>query len=142
MDTQRNDQTQDKASTRSEPVLCLASCGFFGNPATNNYCSKCWKQQQQQQQQQPEHAQNGNPCSGAPAGHQVQQGHGPPGYLRYTPSPLPRWEATPRRHEYFSGEYRYSYPTPVREGIYRMATDANRLTTIFSEENPNACAIV
>lgn len=100
------------------------------------------QQQQQQQQQQPEHAQNGNPCSGAPAGHQVQQGHGPPGYLRYTPSPLPRWEATPRRHEYFSGEYRYSYPTPVREGIYRMATDANRLTTIFSEENPNACAIV
>uniref|UniRef100_A0A0D9VK46 Uncharacterized protein n=1 Tax=Leersia perrieri TaxID=77586 RepID=A0A0D9VK46_9ORYZ len=52
------------------------------------------------------------------------------------------YAATPRRHEYFSGEYRYSYPTPVREGIYRMATDANRLTTIFSEENPNACAIM
>jgi hypothetical protein len=66
-----------------------------------------------------------------------------PAYLfRYTPSPLPRWEATPRRHEYFSGEYRSYYPTPVREGIYRIATDANRLTTIFSEENPNACAIV
>lgn len=66
-----------------------------------------------------------------------------PGYLlRYTPSPLPRWEATPRRHEYFSGEYRSYYPTPVREGIYRIATDANRLTTIFSEENPNACTIV
>lgn len=65
------------------------------------------------------------------------------GYLlRYTPSPLPRWEATPRRHEYFSGEYRSYYPTPVREGIYRIATDANRLTTIFSEENPNACTIV
>jgi len=47
MDTQRNDQTQDKASTRSEPVLCLASCGFFGNPATNNYCSKCFRKQQQ-----------------------------------------------------------------------------------------------
>ena len=59
-----------------------------------------------------------------------------------TPSPLPRWEATPRRHEYFSGEYRSYYPTPVREGIYRIATDANRLTTIFSEENPNACTIV
>ena len=26
----------------------------------------------------------------------------------------------------------------MREGIYRIATDANRLTTIFSEENPNA----
>ncbi|XP_044413802.1 ataxin-2 homolog isoform X2 [Triticum aestivum] len=99
------------------------------------------QEQQQQQEQQPEHAPNGNPGSGAP-GHHGQQGRGPPGYLRYTPSPLPRWEATPRRHEYFSGEYRYSYPTPVREGIYSMATDANRLTTIFSEENPNACAIV
>ncbi len=76
----------------------------------------------------------------APARHATSA---PPGYFRYTPSPLPRWEAaTPRRHEYFSGEYRYSYPTPVREGIYRMATDANRLTTIFSEENPNACAIM
>jgi hypothetical protein len=36
--------------------------------------------------------------------------------------PLPRWEATPRRHKYFSGEYRSYYPTPVREGIYRIAT--------------------
>ncbi|KQK18448.1 uncharacterized protein LOC104581574 [Brachypodium distachyon] len=55
----------------------------------------------------------------------------------YAPSP------SPRRHcEYFSGEYRWSYPTPVRQGIYSMATDANRLTAIFSEENPNACAIV
>jgi hypothetical protein len=62
------------------------------------------------------------------------------GYGRYVPSPLPRWAATPKRHEYFSGEYRY-YPTPVREGIYSIATDANRLTTIFSEENPNACTI-
>ncbi|KAG0465311.1 hypothetical protein HPP92_019475 [Vanilla planifolia] len=30
----------------------------------------------------------------------------------------------------FSGEYHY-YPTPIREGIYEIATDANRLTTIF-----------
>ncbi|KAL6633675.1 hypothetical protein ACP70R_026346 [Stipagrostis hirtigluma subsp. patula] len=85
----------------------------------------------------------------APPGTPGQHGSAPAaqagqhGYLfRYTPSPLPRWEATPRRHEYFSGEYRSYYPTPVREGIYRIATDANRLTTIFSEENPNACAIV
>ncbi|KAL6604863.1 hypothetical protein ACP70R_042807 [Stipagrostis hirtigluma subsp. patula] len=71
------------------------------------------------------------------------QGHGY-AYGRYAPSPLPRWETvgTPRRHEYFSGEYRWYYPTPVREGIYSMATDANRLTAIFSEENPNACTIV
>lgn len=61
---------------------------------------------------------------------------------RYAPSPLPmRWdEGERRRPEYFGGEYRY-YPTPVREGIYSIATDANRLTTIFSEENPNACSI-
>ncbi|KAL5199477.1 hypothetical protein ABZP36_020680 [Zizania latifolia] len=66
------------------------------------------------------------------------------GRYAYVPSPLARWEmlGTPRRHEYFSGEYRWYYPTPVREGIYSLATDANRLTTIFSEENPNACAIV
>ncbi|KAL6909752.1 hypothetical protein ACP4OV_001411 [Aristida adscensionis] len=74
------------------------------------------------------------------------QGHGYGyAYGRYAPSPLPRWETavgTPRRHEYFSGEYRWYYPTPVREGIYSIATDANRLTAIFSEENPNACTIV
>ncbi|KAF0934947.1 hypothetical protein E2562_028935 [Oryza meyeriana var. granulata] len=98
-------------------------------------------QQQQQQQQQQEQMQQAPSAGGeyAPGRHAPA----PPWYFRYTPSPLPRWEAaTPRRHEYFSGEYRYSYPTPVREGIYRMATDANRLTTIFSEENPNACAIM
>ena len=35
-------------------------------------------------------------------------------------------EGERRRPEYFGGEYRY-YPTPVREGIYSIATDANRL---------------
>ncbi|PKA49275.1 hypothetical protein AXF42_Ash014177 [Apostasia shenzhenica] len=64
--------------------------------------------------------------------------HNPPHC--YVMSPLPRWEERPRRREYFSGEYSY-YPTPLREGIYSIATDANRLTTIFSEENPNACSI-
>lgn len=61
---------------------------------------------------------------------------------RYVASPLTRWEEGERRRpEYLSGEYRY-YPTPVREGIYSIATDANRLSTIFSEENPHACNIV
>lgn len=60
----------------------------------------------------------------------------------YMPSPLPGWEdGERRRREYFGGEYSY-YPTPVREGIYNIATDANRLTAMFSEENPNACSIV
>ncbi|EES05635.1 proline-rich protein 2 [Sorghum bicolor] len=102
------------------------------------------QQEQEQAQQSPGNIEkppdHGPPhgAAPAPAATQGQQGY----LLRYTPSPLPRWEATPRRHEYFSGEYRSYYPTPVREGIYRIATDANRLTTIFSEENPNACTIV
>ncbi|OEL33757.1 hypothetical protein BAE44_0005224 [Dichanthelium oligosanthes] len=82
----------------------------------------------------------------APPAHGQGGSHGYAyGYGRYAPSPLPRWEmlGTPRRHEYFSSEYRWYYPTPVREGIYSIATDANgRLSTIFSEENPNACTIV
>lgn len=92
--------------------------------------------------QHQHHAAASHAYAPAPQGH----GHGY-GYGRYAPSPLTRWEmlgpaGTPRRHEYFSGEYRWYYPTPVREGIYSMATDANRLTAIFSEENPNACTIV
>ncbi|RLN12164.1 trithorax group protein osa-like [Panicum miliaceum] len=87
------------------------------------------------------------PYPAPPPAHGGQGGHGYAyGYGRYAPSPLPRWDtlaSTPRRHEYFSGEYRWYYPTPVREGIYSIATDANgRLSTIFSEENPNACTIV
>ena len=104
------------------------------------------QQQEEQPQQEEEHDQAQGPGdSGDAKGQQTAPAPAPAqgqGYLlRYTPSPLPRWEATPRRHEYFSGEYRSYYPTPVREGIYRIATDANRLTTIFSEENPNACTI-
>ncbi|XP_008782371.1 uncharacterized protein LOC103701929 [Phoenix dactylifera] len=80
------------------------------------------------------------PCSSRPQPGPVYAGLSS---YRYVPSPLARWEegGERRRPEYFSGEYRY-YPTPVREGIYSIATDANRLTTIFSEENPNACSIV
>ncbi|CAL9777652.1 unnamed protein product [Musa acuminata subsp. burmannicoides] len=72
--------------------------------------------------------------------HELVPPHGS-GY-RYMTSPLPpRWEDGEQRREYFGGEYHY-YPTPIREGIYRIATDEHRLTTIFSEENPNACSIV
>ncbi|RWR94011.1 proline-rich receptor-like protein kinase PERK8 [Cinnamomum micranthum f. kanehirae] len=42
--------------------------------------------------------------------------------------------------EYLCGEYQY-YPTPAHEGIYNLATDGNHLTSIFSDENPNACTI-
>ena len=27
----------------SEPIKCKNNCGFFGNQATDNYCSCCWK---------------------------------------------------------------------------------------------------
>ncbi|WOL15923.1 hypothetical protein Cni_G24704 [Canna indica] len=47
-----------------------------------------------------------------------------------------------RRREYLGGDHDQLYPTPVREGVYKIATDCNRLATIFSEENPNACSII
>jgi hypothetical protein len=34
------------ANTPSEPILCQAGCGFFGNEASGNCCSKCWGEKQ------------------------------------------------------------------------------------------------
>ncbi|KAK1268413.1 hypothetical protein QJS04_geneDACA017588 [Acorus gramineus] len=40
------------------------------------------------------------------------------------------------------GQLFYYYPTPARGGNHGIAADANRFTTMFSDENPNACSIV
>ncbi|KAF8018625.1 hypothetical protein BT93_H3501 [Corymbia citriodora subsp. variegata] len=29
-------------SSSSDPILCANDCGFFGNPGTNNLCSRCY----------------------------------------------------------------------------------------------------
>jgi len=33
----------DTPDTPTGPVQCAAGCGFFGNEANNNYCSKCFR---------------------------------------------------------------------------------------------------
>lgn len=85
----------------------------------------------------PQHEPNlGQPGSNL---RQLGPGHNGPVQI-YAPSPLPRLEEGGRRQEFFGGEYRY-YPTPIRDGIYDIATDPHQLTTMFNEENPNACSI-
>lgn len=36
------DVDYEQSSSSGDPVLCANDCGFFGNPSTNNLCSRCY----------------------------------------------------------------------------------------------------
>jgi hypothetical protein len=48
-----NKQSSDTIKPQ-QPVLCANNCGFYGNPLTNNFCSKCFKELKQRQENSSE----------------------------------------------------------------------------------------
>eukprot|EP00298_Acanthocystis_sp_HF-20_P010556 c18917_g1_i1.p1 GENE.c18917_g1_i1~~c18917_g1_i1.p1 ORF type:complete len:159 (+),score=31.95 c18917_g1_i1:29-478(+) len=42
--------SQNSAAQSQHPTHCVGGCGFYGNPVTENYCSKCYKEKLGQNQ--------------------------------------------------------------------------------------------